>query len=83
MLIGGEDLRGMMEAQSYVISHLVQEAAEEKTRMEMEYLRYVRDLMQRFLRVLDAVDGDALRFELEKGLSDLEDHVARLEEHAA
>ena len=83
LLIGGAELRNLIESQSAAIGLILEEREEEKTRTEMEYLRYVRDLMKHFLRILDSTDDDFLRYELKKGLSDLEDHVARLEEHAA
>lgn len=52
-------------------------------RAELESVRNARDIIQRFLWALENdVDQDELADTLRLGLTDLSDHVARLEEHA-
>jgi hypothetical protein len=53
---------------------------------ELQQARLGRNLLQHFLTALDLLDEgelseETLRDGLELGLSDLQDHVARLEEH--
>ena len=50
-------------------------------RVDLQHARYVRDLIAHFSR-RSMKDEEALRNGIELGLSDLNDHVARLEEHA-
>jgi hypothetical protein len=50
--------------------------------LELTHTRNVRDLIHNFQAALDAPDEDVLRDGLEAALVDLNDHVARLEEHA-
>jgi len=58
----------------------IQEWMEYSAQQELQHTRNVRDLVQNFLIVQqEEID---VREELEKGLQDLNDHVARLEEHA-
>ena len=49
-------------------------------KQELQHARSTRDLVAHFLAVVDN-DDPALRDGIEAGLSDLNDHVARLEEH--
>jgi hypothetical protein len=48
--------------------------------VQLEHTRNVRNLVENFLIVQS--DGEDVRDELIEGLRDLNDHVARLEEHA-
>lgn len=50
--------------------------------LELQHSRNIRDLIANFQAALDAPDEDALRDGLVLALSDLNDHVARLEEHS-
>jgi hypothetical protein len=50
--------------------------------LELQYARNVRDLISNFRLALENEDDDALRDGLGLALSDLNDHVARLEEHS-
>ena len=59
-------------------SERIQEWQEYAAYKELQHLRNVRDLVQHFLIAVDEeVD---VREQLEKGLQDLNDHVARMEE---
>ena len=49
-------------------------------RMQLEYARNVRDLIEGFFVVQQS--GEDVRDELLEGLRDLQDEVARLEEHS-
>jgi hypothetical protein len=52
-------------------------------KVDLEHARYTRNLIQHFLvAVEDGEEAEALRDGIEDGLSDLNDHVARLEEHS-
>ena len=48
-------------------------------KMKLEHIRTCRDLVEQFW--IAEVAGTDVREELQQGLSDLRDHVARLEEH--
>ena len=50
-------------------------------KVDLQHARNVRDLTERFIQALDE-DEEALRDGIAMGLSDLNDHVARLEEHS-
>ena len=54
---------------------------QEMDRVDLLHARNVRDLIDNFIAAVDD-DPDELRDGLEQGLSDLNDHVARLEEHS-
>ena len=58
----------------------VQEHKDYIQKMELQHARSTRDLVAHFLAVVDN-DDPALRYGIEAGLSDLNDHVARMEEH--
>jgi hypothetical protein len=51
-------------------------------KMDLDHARATRDLVSHFLDSLGG-DEEALRYGLSSGLADLNDHVARLEEHSA
>ena len=53
---------------------------EEIARLKLEHIRQTRDLVEQFWIVQEA--GTDVREALFAGLSDLRDHVARLEEHS-
>ena len=53
----------------------------EFVRADLEHARNVRNLIEQFLVALETPEID-IRNDLMQGLSDLKDHVARLEEHA-
>jgi hypothetical protein len=55
---------------------------EELARVDLDHARHIRDLINNFSVALDTPDEDALRDGLSAALSDLNDHVARLEEHS-
>ena len=78
MLIAGQDLRDMMNAQSEAVAYLIQERRE----LELAEIRRHRDLIAQFSAALEHDDQEALRDVLAQAFSDLADHVARLEEHA-
>lgn len=50
-------------------------------KMDLQHARSTRDLINHFLESLGG-DEEALRYGLSSGLADLNDHVARLEEHS-
>ena len=50
-------------------------------RMQLEYARNVRDLIEAFFVAQQS--GEDVRDQLLEGLRDLQDEVARLEEHSA
>jgi hypothetical protein len=50
-------------------------------KMDLDHARATRDLVTHFLDSLGG-DEEALRYGLSTGLADLNDHVARLEEHS-
>lgn len=53
-------------------------------RSDLQNARNTRDLIQHFLTAIEQdVDRDALAENLREGLTDLSDHVARLEEHVS
>lgn len=66
-----------------VIEHqnrLIQQWQTYSQQRELQYTRNVRDLVENFLIVQS--EGIDVRDELLAGLRDLNDHVARLEEHS-
>ena len=71
----------------------LQEALEEKeglirvlemamAHVDLNHAKAIRNLTSHFLEALDEPDVDVLRDGIQQGLNDLNDHVARLEEHA-
>lgn len=52
------------------------------SKVDLQHARATRDLVSHFLAAVDDAGGEALRDGIEAGLSDLNDHVARLEEHS-
>jgi len=65
---------------------LLQAQTEEIVRLNLQtdlhHARNVRDLVDSFLQALEyEIPEEELKAVLEKGLRDLNDHVARLEEH--
>ena len=50
--------------------------------VDLQHAKAVRNLTSHFLEALEYDDMEALRDGIMEGLSDLNDHVARLEEHA-
>lgn len=54
----------------------------ESVQMQLEYARNVRDLIAHFRSALEMEDLDTLEETLAQGLQDMNDSVARLEEHA-
>lgn len=48
---------------------------------DLEHVRFQRDLMTTFRLALEQPDLDEVVEAIEKAISDLSDHVARLEEH--
>ena len=51
-------------------------------KVDLQHAKATRDLVAHFLAAVDDAGGEALRDGIEAGLSDLNDHVARLEEHS-
>ena len=51
-------------------------------KVDLQHAKAVRNLTSHFLEALEEDDVQALRDGIEAGLSDLNDHVARLEEHS-
>ena len=49
---------------------------------DLQHAKAIRNLTSHFLEALEEENIEALRDGIEKGLSDLNDHVARLEEHS-
>ena len=64
------------------LTKILKDREEQLGQYELRHVRQVRDLVEAFHGSIGVVDDDALREDLEKGLLDLNDHVARLEEHA-
>lgn len=62
--------------QAATIKRLRKELAQK----DLEHIRAVRDLVEQFFIAQEA--GLDVRDQLEAGLTDLRDHVARLEEHS-
>jgi hypothetical protein len=57
---------------------------EQIAQLKVEYSRTMRDMISRFLVVLDCPeDQDEVRDVLHKALIDMSDEVARLEEHVS
>ena len=52
-------------------------------KVDLQHAKATRDLVAHFLAAVDDAGGEALRDGIEAGLSDLNDHVARLEEHTS
>jgi hypothetical protein len=70
--------RDIIEEQRTVVA----EQLEMIEQQELQQIKVARDLIQNFHDALEAeVDEDTLRNGLEIALVDLNDHVARLEEH--
>ena len=70
------------EEQQAVISdqrRLINRKQREIEQLKLQHIRTTRDLIEQFW--LAQVAGTDVREELQQGLSDLRDHVARLEEH--
>jgi hypothetical protein len=62
----------------------MEELEAELDRAELKSIRGVRDLVQTFHKHLECgTDEDSLRDGLSNALVDLNDHVARLEEHSS
>ena len=78
MLIAGDELRDLLNAQTDAVAWLINE----RKREELEHVRHQRDLIAQFGAALENDDQEALRYALADAFSDLSDHVARLEEHA-
>ncbi len=78
MLIAGEELRNIMDAQTEAMAFMLQQ----RGRDNLETARYHRDMIEQFLIQLDMPENhDALRETLHEALRDLADQVARVEEH--
>ena len=77
---------GVIETQNKLIQEwqVVYAAREQEiAELRLEHVRNVRDLVSHFLEALESdLDEEELRETLENGLRDLNDHVARMEEHA-
>ena len=78
MLIAGQGLRDVMDAQTAILQHLT----EELRRQELHHTRYIHSLIQNFLSALDE-DEEALREQLGAAVRDLADTVARMEEYSS
>ena len=61
---------------------IIQRKDEEILRLKLEYSRWGRDIIQNFLIALDSPDVD-VRDLLWQAVADMNDEVARLEEHTA
>ena len=69
---------GVIETQHTLIEEWQWAYDAQRQRLTLEHTRNVRDLVQGFLEAQER--GVDVTEELEKGLCDLKDHVARLEE---
>ena len=52
------------------------------SKVDLQHAKATRDLCAHFLEAVAEEGGEALRDGIEAGLSDLNDHVARLEEYS-
>lgn len=62
---------------------LIAELQRLREKDDLEHVRFQRDLMTNFRAALEQPDLGEVEEALEKAISDLSDHVARLEEHLA
>ncbi len=78
MLIAGEELRDIMDAQTEAMAFLMKQRSVDN----LDTARYHRDMIAQFLIELDRPEHhDELRETLHEALIDLSDQVARVEEH--
>ena len=61
----------------------ISELEEQIREMELAHVRNARDLIDNFVAAMEYEDQDEVRDAMENALVDLNDHVARLEEHSS
>jgi len=75
---------GLRERAMHLIYMQAVEIQRLRTEHEIHHVRNVRDLVESFTEALEyGVPDEDLMEDLRKGLCDLNDHLARLEEHSA
>ena len=80
MLIGGPDLRNLLNLQTTALGFVTREY----NALRLTHVRYSRDLIAQFLVTLDQPENhEEIREKLHAALVDLSDEVARTEEHVA